>query len=435
MLRIFSNRVAKNASYIIFSKLIQSVLGLVVSMITARYLGPSNYGLINYATSLVNFVSPIVFLGFNNTLVHELTLYPEKEGEIIGTSIGLSLMSSFFCIFGIFSFVSVVNVGESDTIIVCMLYSLILIFQVLDLINYWFQSKLLSKYSSAAALIAYIVVSLYKIFLLITKKSIYWFAVANTIDFLLISVSLLIIYFKIGGSKLSFSFKRGKQMFSKSRYYIVTGLMIAVFAQTDKIMLKLMVDETATGYYSAAVSCASIISFVYSAIIDSFRPVIFKSHTESQEKFEKSIVNLYSLIIYISLIQSLFMTIFSKLIISILYGSAYAQSTMVLRIVTWYITFSFLGSVRNIWILSENKQKYLWVINLSGALGNVLLNALLIPVIDIKGAAIASVITQFFTNFVIGFIIKPIRENNKLILKALNPKCIISIIKKLKGGN
>jgi Na+-driven multidrug efflux pump len=43
------------------------------------------------------------------------------------------------------------------------------------------------------------------------------------------------------------------------------------------------------------------------------------------------------------------------------------------------------------------------------------------------GAAIAAIISQFLTNVVIGFIYKPIRRNNYLMLKGLNPKVIIGI--------
>ena len=58
--------------------------------------------------------------------------------------------------------------------------------------------------------------------------------------------------------------------------------------------------------------------------------------------------------------------------------------------------FSYLGSVRNVWMLAENKQKYLWIINLSGALGNVILNLILIPIMGVNGAAVASLCTQIF---------------------------------------
>ena len=426
-MHLLKNKVARNASWIIGGKIVQAFLGLIVSMLTARYLGPSNYGLINYASSIVGFVIPLVFLGLNNTLVQELTINPEKEGEIIGTSILLSLVSAVLCILGIFIFVSIANAGEKDTIIVCMLYSILLIFQVLDLIQYWFQSKLLSKYSSMVTLVAYILISVYKIVLLMTQRSVYWFAIASTLDYLLISLGLLFIYHRLGGNNLSFSIQTGKALFKKSKHYIVTGLMVAIFAQTDKIMLKLMLGEDATGYYSAAVACASMTSFVYTAIIDSFRPVIFKSHEVSNDKFELNLKRLYAIIIYLSLAQSIVMTVFAKLIIGILYGQAYAPAINALRIVTWYITFAYMGSVRNIWILSKNLQNYLWIINMSGAVLNVVINYALIPVFGVNGAAIASFVTQFFTNFLMGYIIPPIRENNKLIIEAFRIKYLRSL--------
>jgi O-antigen/teichoic acid export membrane protein len=430
MIRISENKIVKNASWIIISKFIQSILGLVITMLIARYLGPKNFGVISYAASLVGFVTPLVFLGINNILVQEITKNSQKEGVIIGTSMLLSIISALFCMLGVFIFTFFANVGETETIIVSSLYSLILIFQVLDLIQYWFQAKLLSKYSSIISLIAYFIVSGYKIILLIFQKNIYWFSISNAMGFLIISISLIFLYFKLGGQRFSFSKDIGKKLFAKSKYYILPGLMIAIFAQTDKIMIKLMINASATGYFSAAVSAASMASFVYVAIIDSFRPVIFKYFDESKEKFELNIKRLYSIIIYISLAQAIVMTIFSGLIISILYGSSYTGAISALRIICWYTTFSYLGSVRNIWILCMNLQKYLLAINLSGALLNIILNLLLIPIIGIKGAAIASFVTQFFANFVMGFILVPMRDNNKLIISSLNPKYIISIFKK-----
>ena len=98
----------------------------------------------------------------------------------------------------------------------------------------------------------------------------------------------------------------------------------------------------------------------------------------------------------------------------------------------WYTTFSYLGTVRNIWIVAENKQKYLWIINFSGAILNVVINYILIPLYGINGAAIASLITQIFTNFVLGFIIRPIKDNNRIIIDSLNPNNIFAVIKKIK---
>lgn len=425
------NRVIKNASWIIGIQLVKSLLGMVISMLTARFLGPSNFGLINYAASIVAFVTPIMYLGLNGVLVQEIVNTPEREGEILGTSVTLAFFSSLVCIIGVVSFSAIANRGEKDTIIVCALYSVLLIFQSFEMIIYWFQAKLLSKYSSIVSLLAYFVVSVYKIYLLAAHKSIYWFAVSNALDYMVIAFGAGIVYKRLGGERLKFNFATAKRLFSKSRYYIVSNMMIAIFAQTDRIMLKLMIDDAATGYYSAAVTCAGMTGFVFTAIIDSFRPMIFDDKKTDEILYEKDMCRLYGIIIYLSLLQSLVITLFSGLIIKILYGAAYSASINVLKLVVWYTTFSYLGSVRNIWMLAEDKQKYLWIINLSGALANVVLNYILIPIIGIMGAALASLITQVFTNVIIGFIIKAIRHSNTLMLRSLNPNEIIMMLKRV----
>lgn len=423
------SRVARNAAWIILCKVIQSILSLVVSMLTARYLGPSNFGTINYAASLVAFFVPVMYLGLNSILVQEIINHPDKQGTILGTSIFMSIVSSLLCIVGLISFVNIANRGEQDTIIVCGLYSILLVFRAIDLLQYWFQAKLMSKYTSIAMLVSYIIVSAYKIFLLATQKSIFWFAVSNALDFFLIAAFLLVTYRIISSDSLKIDLSLVPKLFRRSKYYIISNLMVVVFTQTDKVMLKIMLDDSATGFYSAAVTCAGMTAFVFSAIIDSFRPSVFANKQISNDAFESSLVKLYAIIIWLSIIQSVFMTILAKPIIFILYGKDFLQSIGLLQIVVWYSTFSYIGSVRGVWMLAEEKQKYLLNINICGALMNVILNFLLIPQYGAIGAAVASLITQFTTNFILGYIIKPIRSNNKLIIKGFDPRTILSIIK------
>lgn len=428
----FQNKVAKNASWIIGCKIAQSLIGLVIGMLTARYLGPSNFGIINYAASMVAFVTPIMQLGLSNVMVQEIVNHPEKDGEILGTSILMSLISAGFCVVGLVVTVFFWNAGETDTLIVCGLYSTILFFQAIELFVYWFQAKYLSKYTSIASFAAYLIVALYKVYLLISGKSVYWFAVSNSFDIMLIAIACFVLYKKKGGGRLSVSLTTAKRLFSKSHYYIVSSLMVVIFAQTDRVMIKNMLGNSETGFYSAAVICAGLTSFVFSAIIDSFRPLIFENKKKSDATFENSMSMLYSIVIYLALVQSFLMTIFAPFVIKILYGNDYAPAVSALQIVVWYTTFSYMGSVRNIWILAEGKQKYLWMINLSGAVANVLLNYLFIPKWGINGAALASLITQFFTNVIVNHIICPIRHNNYLIAKGLNPFLFLKRINTIK---
>ncbi len=410
--------------------MIQSLLQLVIGMLCARYLGPANYGIINYASSIVAFVLPVMQLGLPSTLIQEFTENPEREGKIMGTSLTMDLVSSVACIFLVSSFVLVVNAGETETIIVCLLFSISLIFRAFELFQCWFQYKLQSKFPSIVMLCAYVVVSLYRVFLLVTSKNIFWFAIVNSIDYGIIGISLMIIYIKTAEHKLSFDIKLVKVLFSRSKYYILASMMVTIFQNTDHIMLKLMSGDTENGYYTAAITCVTMAQFVYIAIADSMRPVILASKKEGSANYEKNISRLYCVLTYMGLAQGAAFTMFADLIVRILYGTEYLPAAPVLKVLVWYMMFSCMGVVRNMWILAEGKQSMLWKINLVGAALNVVINALLIPVCGALGAAVASLATQFFTNFVLGFIVKPLRENNRLLLMGFNPKLLLDAIKK-----
>ena len=425
------NSVFKNAGWIIGCKIVQSLINFIIGMITARYLGPSNYGVITYVSSVIAFAMPIMQLGLRHTLVKEFIKTPDLEGKILGSSLILNIISSVFCMIGAIVFVTLVNAGETETILVCALYSLALIFNATEVTQYWFQAKLLSKYPSIAALVAYIVVAIYKIYLLITQKSVVWFAFSYVLDYFLISIILMIIYKRVGGQPLAIDWALGKKLLTTSKYYIIPSLMVVIFQNTDRIMIKLMIGEAETGFYSAAITCIGISSFVFAAIIDSARPVILEEKERNQDLYEKRVVQLYSIITFLSLAQSLGMTLLAKPIVFLLYGTEYSKTAGILAVAVWYITFGHYGSVRNIWILAEGKQKYLTGINIAGALSNVAFNLFLIPVCGAIGAAIASVITQFFTNVIIGFIVKPIRRNNYLMIKSLNPRILFELANRI----
>ena len=426
-----TSKVARNASWIIGCKLVQSILGFVLNMLTARFLGKSSFGDISYAMAVVSFVVPLMRLGFGNIMVQEIVQHPEREGKAMGTGVFLNLVSAFACIAGVTAFAFVANPGETETVIICALYGIKLIFEATDLMSYWYQAKLMAKYSSVISLIVHFVVLGYKIFLLVTLKSVYWFAVTSALEYLLCSVGMYTIYHFKKTQKLSISLKLGKELIDKGKHYILSSMMVMIFAETDKIMLKGLIDSSATALYSTATILAGATGFFFAAIIDSFRPWIFEVQKTNEELFKERLKMLYSFIIYLSLLQSIVMTVFAKPIVLLTYGEQYAESVGALQIVVWYTTFSYLGSVRNIWILANDKQKYLWVINLFGAGANVVLNVTLIPFFGIYGAAIASLVTQIFTNVIVGYILKPIRPNNAIMVSSLNPNCCIEAFRKL----
>ncbi len=415
------HKVAKNAAWIISCRVIQALMGLVVGALTARYLGPSNFGSINYAASLTAFIAPVLYLGLNATLVHELITRERREGEVMGTSLVIGSLASVVCFIGVCAFAFFVNASEQEIVIVCCLYAVGLLFQAFDMLQFWFQKNLQSKYYAIAALLSYTAVSAYRVALLIAHKNIYWFAMTAAIDHGVIALILLVIYRRKGGEKMKFSRAVAGEMLQKSRHYIIPALMVSIFAETDKLMLKWMIGQEVVGYYSAAVTICGLSSFVCAAIIDSFRPVIFENKGVSPAAYEGSVTQLYSVIIYVSLAQCVGIALLSGVLVSVLYGADFAPAAGVILVLVWYTSFSYLGAVRDIWLLGENKQRLLWKINLCGVICNIVLNLVLIPLWGILGAAAASLTTQLFTNVLLGFVFKGIRRNNTLMARALNP--------------
>lgn len=417
--KLFKSAVVKNAGWLISGKVIQMLINLLVGLISARYLGPGNYGLIGYAGAYTGFFASVCTLGINSVIVKELIDHPNREGEVLGTSLGLRAGSSILSALMIMAISSVLDAREPETRVVVALCSLGVVFNIFEVFNYWFHSRLQSKRTAIASLAGFSVTAVYRIVLLILGKPVTYFAFATSLDHLCVALILIYYYVREKGERLRFSWAYGRQLLGKSCHYILSGMMIAIYAQTDKIMLKHMIDDASIGFYSTAVSVCNVWCFVLAAIINSMNPVIMQAHKESRERFMRLNRILYCIIFYVSVCVSVLFTVFGKWIIWLLYGEAYLPAVYPLRVITWYTAFSYLGVARNVWIVSENKQKYLTPIYVSAAAVNIVLNLLCIPRWGATGAAAASLAAQIVTTLVTPFFMKEIRENSVMMLDAI----------------
>lgn len=420
VLDFLKNKAVKNAGWMVGEKIIQMLISLVVSLLTARYLGPSNYGLINYATSFTAFFAAFCTLGINSLLVKEFVDRPDEEGMVLGTALILRIISSLLSAITIVAIVCIIDRDEPTTILVVALCSLGMVFHVFNTFNFWFQRHLKAKFIAVATFVAYVVTAVYRVVLMASGQHVTWFALATSVDYLCLAALLVWFYKREKGAGLSFSWQYGKQLLSRSKHYILSGLMVAIYGQTDKLMLKQMLDLGETGFYSTATAINNMWCFVLAAIIDSIYPSVMEAHKAGNEElFKRKNRLMYAIVFYVSMAAAVGFNIFAELIIYILYGKAYLPAAMPLRIVSWYTAFSYLGVARNAWIVSKNQQKHLIKIYASAAIGNVILNALLIPWWGANGAATASLIAQILTGMVIPFFIKDLRENAILMLEGI----------------
>ncbi len=87
------------------------MLAFVVGIFEACYLGPSNYGLINYAAAYATFFASLCTLGINSVIVKNFVDHPDQQGETIGTTLLLRAISSLLSALAIIGIVSVVDRG------------------------------------------------------------------------------------------------------------------------------------------------------------------------------------------------------------------------------------------------------------------------------------------------------------------------------------
>ena len=293
---------------------------------------------------------------------------------------------------------------------IAFLESLSIIFSSFDTINYYFQAKLLSKWSSIAGVLAYIGMSLYRIYLLATGADIVWFAFATSTDMIFLTVFLMIFYVRLEGFHPKFNWNLGKSLIKQSYHYLIAGLITILYAQVDRIMLGNMLDKASVGYYSAALTISTLWSMIPTALIQSLSPVLYDAAKKDRSLYLRRLRQSYAALFWLNAAYSVFVGLFAHWIVLLLYGKEYLAGTTALRIVVWYYGLSTMSTLNQVYLANDGKNKYINRFCLAGLVTDVVLNLLLIPIMGINGAAIATLITHIVIQIIMPYIYKDTRE-------------------------
>ena len=417
--KIFKSKNMVNSMWIVGQQFFQMAMQFVVSIFIVRYLGPSDYGVISYTTCYIGFFMSIVTLGMDSIVIKKMIEYPDDEGEILGGCITYRLFAALFSSISVIILIFVINPGDMVKLTVIACQSLQFFFRSFQLIDTWFQRYLLSKYSSYGKTIACVAVSAYKIVLLVTAKSVIWFAIADSIMEFVIVLFEYVIYTKKFKRKIKPNKTWGLKVLKESYNFIIAGVMVSIYSQIDKIMIGNMLSDYDVGQYTASANICSIALLIPAAFITSFQPTIVERKKDGEDEYQLLIKKVHSGIIWLSIIMSLAISLFSGLIIRFIYGADYITAASTLRIAIWFQALSIIGSLRSVWLLCEEKTDYLKAFVCIGVFVNVTLNYILIPQIGINGAAIATIITELVTSFFASLLFKGTRKHAKLVLDSI----------------
>lgn len=422
----------KNTGWLMFGKF----LALFINALVARYLQPKSFGDLNFASALTAIVAAVGTLGLDTFIIRELINEPSKKNEILGTSlwlrIGINLFLLPLCI-GIYlllhHFSS--NPGTALTWVV-FFYALPALFKSFNIIDAYFQSQVQSKYVVQVQNIGILISTGLKAILVLVNASLIWFALIITIDAILLAIGLVIMYNRQGLKLRNWKFNtnRAKTLLKQSYPLMFSAVMVSIYMKIDQVMLK-SVGSAVVGIYSAAANLSEAWFFIPVAIVSSVFPAIINARKTDLNRYNKRLVNLYDLLVCISLPVAIFVSFFSADIIHIVYGKGYDGAGQMLSIHIWSGVFVFLGIASSQFLLAEGYTNIAFQRTAVGAVLNILLNFWLIPKYGGVGTSIATLIAYAMSTFYI-LLIPKTRNQGFLILKSL---FLISLLQKLRKNN
>src|SRR5258708_30480787 len=166
----------ENAFWLIFEKGFSLFVGLVVGITVARYLQPESYGLLNYALSFVSIFSAFSTLGIDQIIVRDLAKERTKRDELLGTGFIIKVAGSVLMIVPIIV-VMVFMDQNAFTNTLIMIIAAAEDFKVFEVINYFFQSQVMSKFVVQVQLLITTLISVAKIGLGFIHALLIWFAI------------------------------------------------------------------------------------------------------------------------------------------------------------------------------------------------------------------------------------------------------------------
>lgn len=426
-------KLLKNISWLFFDKIIRIFGGLIVGIWVARYLGPSNFGILNYALAYTALFMLFVNLGLDEIMVREIVKNSKFTNYLMGTAFGLKLIGSIIAIILIYVSLYFIEI-DNLTKIVIFVMSIVFIFQAFDVIDYFYQSKILSKYVVVARSSAFVLSSLLKVYLILYNYSVLYFAVVNIADIALGSFFLVIIYTRTGHSikRWKFSVKIALKLLKFSWPLALSVFLISIHTRIDQIMIGNMLNIEQVGIYSVAVRLAEFWIFIPSILVNTLMPYFVNLREINNKLYHDRLIQLYSLMFWMGAFVGVFAIIWGKDIIRLLYGEAYVGAYSALMFNIWTGIFISQAIARGIWMINENLQVYRIYNNVLAIITNVSLNVVLIPKYGIEGAAIASFISIGLGTWVYSLLFAAMRKSTLAMITSILP--INLLLKKEKNG-
>ncbi len=408
-----------NISWSVADKVFRAFVMLITWIQLANYLDPQEFGLFSYAHTFVTLFGVLASLGMDVNIVKFLIdNHKEKYGVLL-----LALMLKIFVALltiGLVIIIAIIAHDRTQVSDLIALFSLLILFQALNIFEFYFQSQEQIKFASIASIIGLSIGLIAKMFFIYFDYGIWPIVLTFTLEFLCIGIINIWFFYRLKNT-LSISMMRLEWMsplLKKSWPLLFSAISITLYMKIDQIMLLHIAGEYEVGIYAAALKLSEGWNFISIAISTAVFPLMIR-YSQNHTQLDILTTKFFTLVIFIALFIALVFTFYSEQIISLLYKNEYQDAAIVLQILIWSLVFSFYGTMRSKWIIIHNLQIFSLYYVLLGITVNIILNYMLIPLFDSIGAAISTLLSQIFVALIFPLLFRKTRKTVSMFFKSM----------------
>jgi len=372
----------KMAFWFLICSFIQKGIGMITTPIFTRIMVDSEYGRYNIYSSWYSIISVIATLSISgNCYTRELVVTEDKNEQKVLTSslygLVITLLVSFTLVYLLFRRHIIKWTGLSDYEFLMMAIDLLLI----TACQFWTNNKrvqyqyvgivlLTIGFTFLRPLLAVIAVIKAPVNMQVEAR-ITGVAISNFILFIWIAISIFI---------------RGKKFYDRKYWKYALSFCIpliphylskTILNQSDRIMIGSIVGNAEVGYYSIAYTIAAIMTIFNTAVAQSLDPWIYRSIKNKNLERIGSVS--YRITAIIAVLNFMVMAIAPEAL-SILAPSSYAEALWVIPPVTASVFFTFMYDLFASFQFFYKKTKWIAIGSCGGAVLNIILNAIFIPI-------------------------------------------------------
>jgi len=417
-IRYFHSRALRNACWLLMEKGLLLGSGFLFTIILTRFWSVTQLGEYQFLLALIALLLPFSNLGLNSLVSRELVTRSEHTDTIMGTAIALRLLGALFgaLLFAILSFWLVAS--ELHPLFFVLLLAQLT--HALGAIDYYFEAKVQSKVSAVIRTCVGLSFMLIKLVLVMRGAGFYTVLLVTLFEWLALGVMWLLVYrlYHKRLKQLSWCRLQAKRYLSRCGWLILSSIAAIVYLKIDQVMLGMMHSSASVAFYSLASRLSEVWYLVPGILVASFYPALIRAKQE-QVGYQAKLQKLCDYLCWAAITIALVMTLIAPVLVPLLFGDSYYSVVAILQIHIWAGVFIFMRALLSKWLLIEDIPKYSLVTHGSGAVINLILNALLIPNYGAVGAAWATLVSYAMASYLGLFIFPKTRCMGVLMTQSL----------------